>query len=98
MPVELFGRPFLASVAAAELARASGCALLGVTLTRSRRGYDARVLSEFTYERRALGNREARRELTQKIMRAFEPDIREHLEQWYHFVPIWPEKPPDNAA
>ena len=98
VPVELFGRPFLASVAAAELARASGCALLGVTLTRSRRGYDARVLSEFTYDRRALGNREARRELTQKIMRAFEPEIREHLDQWYHFVPIWPDKPPGHTA
>jgi KDO2-lipid IV(A) lauroyltransferase len=89
--VELFGRPFQASIAAAELARASGCALLGVTLTRSSAGYTARVLPEITYERRALGTREARRELTGKIMRAFEPEIRQHLDQWYHFVPIWPE-------
>jgi predicted RND superfamily exporter protein/lauroyl/myristoyl acyltransferase len=90
--VELFGQPFLASIAAAELARASGCALLGVTLTRSSAGYTARVLPEITYDRRALGTREARRELTGKIMRAFEPEIRQHLDQWYHFVPIWPEK------
>jgi len=91
--VELFGRPFLASVAAAELARASGCALVGVTIVRAGAGYTARVLPEITYDRRALGHREARRELTQKILRAFEPEIRQHLNQWYHFVPIWPEQP-----
>jgi predicted RND superfamily exporter protein/lauroyl/myristoyl acyltransferase len=90
--VELFGQPFQASIAAAELARASGCALLGVTLTRSGSGYTARVLPEITYDRRALGTREARRELTGKILRAFEPEIRQHLDQWYHFVPIWPGK------
>lgn len=89
--VELFGKPFRASIAAAELARASGCALLGVTLTRSRSGYTARVLPEITYDRRSLGTREARQELTGKIMRVFEPEIRQHLDQWYHFVPIWPE-------
>jgi len=88
--VELFGRPFMASIAAAELARASGCALLGVTIVRSGGGYTARVLPEITYDRRALGNREARRELTRKIVRAFEPEIRQHLDQWFHFVPIWP--------
>jgi KDO2-lipid IV(A) lauroyltransferase len=88
--VELFGRPFLASIAAAELARASGCALLGVTIVRAGGGYTARVLPEITYDRRALGSREARRELTRKIMRAFEPEIRQHLDQWYHFVPLWP--------
>jgi predicted exporter/lauroyl/myristoyl acyltransferase len=92
--VQLFDRPFAASIAAAELARASGCALMGVTIVRNRGGYTARVLSEITYDRRALGHREARRELTQKILRAFEPEIRQHLDQWYHFVPIWPDPPP----
>ena len=91
--VELFGRPFMASIAAAELARASGCALLGVTIVRAGGGYTARVLPEITYDRRALGSREARRELTGKIVRAFEPEIREHLDQWFHFVPIWPRQP-----
>ncbi len=90
--VELFGRPFLASIAAAELARASGCALVGVTIVRAGAGYTAHVLPEITYERRALGSREARQELTQKIIRAFEPEIRQHLDQWYHFVPIWPDQ------
>ena len=91
--VELFGQPFRASMAAAELARASGCALIGVTIVRGREGYAVRVLPEFVYDRRALGSHEARRELTRQIMRAFEPEIREHLDQWYHFVPIWPDTP-----
>jgi KDO2-lipid IV(A) lauroyltransferase len=92
VPVELFGRPFLASVAAAELARASGCAVVPVVLPRTARGYAAHVLPEISYDRVALAKREARQEFTQKILRAFEPAIREHLDQWYHFVPIWPEK------
>lgn len=87
--VELFGRPFRASVAAAELARATGCALLGVTVVRQGSGYAARILPEFEYDRRLLGNREARRQLIQQLMRGFEPSIRQHAEQWYHFVPVW---------
>jgi len=90
--VELFGRPFLASIAAAELARATGCALLGVTIVRAGGGYTARVLPEITYDRRALGSRETRQELTRRIVRAFEPEIRQHLDQWFHFVPIWPRQ------
>ena len=89
--VELFGHPFDAPSAAADLARASGCALIGVTIVRRRKGYEVKVLPEFTYERRALGNREARRELTQQILRALEPAIRQDINQWYQFVPIWPE-------
>jgi KDO2-lipid IV(A) lauroyltransferase len=91
-PVEFFGHAFEASLAAAELARASGCALVGVTIVRRPDGYAVKVLPEFTYDRRALGNREARRELTQQILRAFEPEIRKNIEQWYQFTPIWPEK------
>jgi lauroyl/myristoyl acyltransferase len=89
--VELFGEPFQAPPAAGELARASGCALVGVTIVRSGQGYAVKVLPEFVYDRQTLGAREARRELTQKIMRAFEPEIRQHPDQWYQFVPIWPE-------
>ncbi len=92
--VELFGRPFRASIAAAELARASGCALLGVTVVRQAGGYAAQILPEFHYDRSALGNREARRELTQTILRGFEPAIRQHPDQWFHFVPLWPEAEP----
>jgi hypothetical protein len=52
-------------------------------------GYRAVVMPEFTYDRRALGDRAKRRELTQQILRAFEPVIRQHRDQWFHFVPIW---------
>ena len=88
--VELFGRPFQGSIAAAELARASGCAVLPVYVVRSARGYSAHILPEMVYDRRALGDRGARLRLTQEITRAFAPAIRQHPEQWYHFVPIWP--------
>jgi lauroyl/myristoyl acyltransferase len=47
------------------------------------------LLPEIRYERRALGTREARANLTQEIMKVFEPVIRRHLDQWFHFVPLW---------
>lgn len=89
VPINFFGQPFEASLAAAELARASGCALIGVTIVRRPDGFAVRVLPEFTYDRRALGSREARAELTQQILRAFEAEIRDNIEQWYQFTPIW---------
>jgi predicted exporter/lauroyl/myristoyl acyltransferase len=89
--VKFFGHTFEASLAAAELARASGCALIGVTIVRRPAGYAVKVLPEFIYDRPALGNREARRELTQQILRAFEPEILKNIEQWYQFTPIWPQ-------
>jgi lauroyl/myristoyl acyltransferase len=88
--VELFDRPFHASIAAAELARATGCVLLPVCLPRTTGAYAAHVLPPIPYDRAALRDRQARQRLTQDIMRAFEPLIREHLDQWYHFVPVWP--------
>ncbi len=90
VPIQFFGHPFEASPAAAELARASGCALIGVTIVRRPNGYAVKVLPEFTYDRKALGNRDARRDLTQQILRAFEPEICKDVDQWYQFVPIWP--------
>jgi predicted RND superfamily exporter protein/lauroyl/myristoyl acyltransferase len=88
--VELFGRPFHATIAAAELARASGCVLLPVCLPRNAETYSAHVLPPIPYDRAALRDRQARQRLTQEIVSAFEPFIRDHIDQWYHFVPIWP--------
>jgi KDO2-lipid IV(A) lauroyltransferase len=90
--VNLFGHPFPASIAAAELARASGCAIVPVYIVRRPVGYLARILPEIVYDRAAIGNRAARIHLTQEILRAFEPAIRQHLTQWFHFVPIWPDE------
>ena len=87
--VELFGRPFAASIAAAELARASGCALLPVYLPRRGDSYEAHVLPPIPYDRAALRDRAARQRLTETIIRVFEPIIQENLDQWYHFVPVW---------
>lgn len=95
--IEFFGQPFMASPAAAELARASGCALVGVTITRQAKGFAVNVLPEFDYDRKTLGSREGRRDLTQQILRAFEPFIRQDIEQWYQFVPIWPATGPLNS-
>ena len=87
--VNLFGRPFQASIAAAELARASHCVVLPVYLPRAASGYSAHVLPAIDYDRPTLRDREARRALTQNIVSAFEPAIRQYINQWYHFVPIW---------
>jgi lauroyl/myristoyl acyltransferase len=90
--VELFDRPFAASVAAAELARASGCVLLPVYLPLTGKGYAAHILPAIPYDRGALRKREARHQLTQEIMDTFEKPILEYLDQWYHFVPVWPAR------
>jgi len=91
--VNLFGRPFSASIAAAELARASGCAILPVCIVRTTEGYEGGIRQEIPYDRAMIGNRAARIQLTQKIMSVFEPLIRQYITQWYHFVPIWPPPP-----
>jgi len=98
--VELFGRPFQASSAPAELARATGCAILPVYVVRQNGHYTATALAPVDYHRASLRDPIARNQLTQKIARAFEPTIRQHADQWYHFVPIWPktEGPQDPAA
>jgi uncharacterized protein len=88
--VELFGRPFAASIAAAELARASGCTVLPVYLPFTGNGYAAHILPAIPYDRAALRKREARQQFTQEIIKTFEKPIQEYLEQWYHFVPVWP--------
>lgn len=88
--VELFGQPFSASIAAAELARATNCQILPVALLQNENGrYGGHVFPPITYERATLRDRGARQELTQRILRALEPTIRQHPDQWYHFVPVW---------
>jgi lauroyl/myristoyl acyltransferase len=89
--VKLFGRSFQASLAPAELARASGCAIVGGCIVEENGAYTARFLPEFEYDRRALGSREGRAQFTQQMMDAFAPMIRQYADQWYNFVPIWPK-------
>ncbi len=89
--VELFGRPFYASNAAAELARATGCLVLPVFIVRDGDHYRAGALAPVAYERANLGDRARRIAFTGTILRAFEPVLRQYPDQWFHFVPIWPE-------
>jgi KDO2-lipid IV(A) lauroyltransferase len=97
--VQLFGADFQASIAPAELARATGCALLPVCLPRRNGKYVAELLPEIPYQRIELGNRAGRAALTQRIITVFEPIIREYIDQWYHFVPIWPQREsPENPS
>ncbi len=91
--VTLFGRPFLASVAAAELARATGCRILPVYVVREGRSHRAHALEPVEYDRASLGNRAARQELTGRILRVFEPALRQFPDQWFHFIPVWKEPP-----
>jgi lauroyl/myristoyl acyltransferase len=87
----MFGRPFPASIAPAELARASGCAIIGGCIVEENGVYAARFLPEFDYDRRGLGSRDSRHAFTQRITSAFEPLIRDYADQWYQFVPVWPK-------
>ncbi len=89
--IDFFGKPFRTSLAAAELARASGCVLLPGYLPAMNGGYGVEILPEIQYDRAALNDRAARQRLTQEIMRVFEPAIEQYADQWYHFVPIWPQ-------
>ncbi len=87
--VEFYGQNFAASIAAAELARASGCAIVPTFIVREPGGYRAQILPEIHYDRALIGRREERLKLTGEILRAFVPVIRQYAAQWYHFVPIW---------
>lgn len=91
--VELFGQTFSASIAAAELARATGCAILPVALPRiGHNAYRVEMSPQIEYQREALGSRDARAKFTQDITRQFEPVIRRYLTQWFHFVPVWKDE------
>jgi lauroyl/myristoyl acyltransferase len=86
----LFGQTIHVSNAAAELARASGCVVLPVAIWRENGAYSVRVMPPVTYERARLRDRGARQQFTQQIIECFAPLIAEHPDQWYHFVPVWP--------
>jgi lauroyl/myristoyl acyltransferase len=53
-------------------------------------GYRVELLPPVAYDRAALNERSARQQLTQNIVRTFEPSVRKYADQWYHFIPIWP--------
>lgn len=87
--VEFLGGRLLASPAAAELARATGATILPVYVVEEGGRYRAYALPPVSYEQVQLGNREERRALTGRILRVFEPAVRQFPSQWFHFVPVW---------
>ena len=87
--VGLLGRPIRAAISPAEMARATGCVLLPVAIVWAGDAYEAEVLAPVEYDRVELAGRDGRVALTGRILRAFEPVLREHPDQWYHFVPVW---------
>lgn len=84
-----FGRPFRASAAAAELARATGARIFPMVVIRDTEGPVARALPEVVYDRSELAGRERRRDFTTRLLSTFEDVIREHPDQWFHFVSVW---------
>ena len=90
--VEFLGAELSASPAAADLARATGAVILPVYVVREAGQHRAYALPPVTYDRARLGNREERRELTGRILRRFEPAVRQFPGQWFHFVPVWQSK------
>ncbi len=89
VPSPFLGGTTGANIATAELARATGCIILPVYVVRHGSNYLTHVLKPVEYERGNLGSRETRRELASRVLQVFEAAVREHPEQWYHFVPIW---------
>ena len=92
--ITLFGKPFLGTLAVAELARASGCLVLPVYLPRVGNRYEAHVLRPIDYDRASLRDKGERKRFTQELLSVFEPVIAQHIDQWFHFVPVWPESAP----
>jgi lauroyl/myristoyl acyltransferase len=91
VPIQFLGNKFMASVAAAELARATGCHILPVYLPRLEGGYGAYMMPSFPYDRAGLRRPQGKQELTQALLKLYEPVVEKYANQWYHFVPIWPD-------
>ena len=92
--VEFLGEPAVVSAAPARLALRTGAWVVPAMVLRGPQD-DAvvRPILDFRSVRyEATGDEERDiRELTQQIMRALEPQVREHPEQWYIFRRMWPQ-------
>ncbi|MFZ9855861.1 MAG: MMPL family transporter, partial [Limisphaerales bacterium] len=88
-----FGRSFVASPAAAELARATGARIFPMYIVRDALGPVAHALPEVAYQRADLAGPERRLAFTSHLLATFEDAIRRHPDQWFHFVPVWKSNP-----
>jgi len=92
--VDFLGAPAEVSSAPARLALRTGAWVVPAMVLRGPE-HDAiiRPILDFQSVRYQPTGDEERdvRELTQQIMRAFEPIVREHPEQWFIFRHLWPQ-------
>jgi KDO2-lipid IV(A) lauroyltransferase len=92
--VDFLGAPATVSAAPARLALRTGAWVVPAMILRGpQRDTIVRPFLDFRsvrYEPTGDDERDVR-ELTQQIMRALEPMIREHPEQWFIFRRLWPQ-------
>ena len=91
--VDFLGAPAVVSAAPARIALRTGAWVVTAMVLRGPQSAAIiRPLLDFRSVRyEATGDEERDvRELTQQIMRAIEPVVREHPEQWFIFRPMWP--------
>ena len=89
--VSFFDRPIRVSAAVGELARATGCAIVPVVIVRDGSEHVLRMLPKITYNRSVLRSIQEREVLTGRVLKEFEPVLRRYPEQWFHFIPVWPD-------
>jgi KDO2-lipid IV(A) lauroyltransferase len=92
--VDLLGAPAVVSAAPARIALRTGAWVVTAMVLRGpEKDAIIRPILDFRSVRYEPTGDEERdvRELTQQIMRAIEPLVREHPEQWFIFRPVWPQ-------
>jgi KDO2-lipid IV(A) lauroyltransferase len=92
--VEFLGAPAVVSAAPARLALRTGAWVVPAMVLRGPQDDSIirPILDTRSVRYEPTGDEERDvRELTQQIMRAFEPIVREHPEQWFIFRRMWPE-------
>ena len=91
IPVDFFGKPAYFPVGPVILSQMTGAPLLPAFVVRETAGnYRGIVTAPILPERTGDREKDVRQTLT-RIVRVFEEVIRRYPDQWYNFVPIWPE-------
>ena len=88
-PVHLCGRETQFSTAPALLWQHTGAAVVPAFLARSPRGHYVSFAEPIVDMQKHADPRTALALNTQAIATAFETVIRQHADQWFHYVPIW---------
>ncbi len=92
-PVRLFGHETEFSTAPALLAQHTGAAVLPAFVLRQPGGRYVSLAEPIIPMAATADSRADLAANTQRIATAFEPIIRQHPAQWFHYVPIWNDSP-----